>query len=136
MAKRQPFTFESNVDLVIGKINEKPKTVMRIIGKIIEREVRATTLKRYMTNKGKYKILSKALQSAYDYNDATGRNYAGVQIGFKSASAEANKAGAGPGFIGGIVTGQEPDPIKSVVIKNKDLIQEMIGKALDEIRKE
>lgn len=133
MAKRQPFTFDSNLDKVIGKIQEKPKNVMKIIGNIIAREVRATTLKSQYHQR--YKILSKALQSAYDYNASSGRNVAGVQIGFK-ASIEKNKSGAGPGLVGGIMTGQEQDPIKPVVLKNVDLIQEMIGKALDEIRKE
>lgn len=133
MAKKQAFTFDSNVDKVIVKIQEKPKNVMKIIGNIIVRETRATTLKSQY--KQRYKILSKALQSAYDYNSSTGRNVAGVQIGFK-ASIDKNKSGIGPGLVGGIMSGQEADPIKPVVIKNVNLIQEMIGKALDEIRKE
>ena len=51
-------------------------------------------------------------------------------------SIQKNIAGAGPGIVGGIMTGSEPDPLKPSVLRNKDLITRLIGEALDEIRKE
>ena len=44
-----------------------------------------------------------------------------------------NKRGA---FYSHIVMGHEKDPIKPVVVKNAELIQRLIGAALDEIRSE
>lgn len=126
MAK-QPFTFESNVAKVIAKIEEKPGKVMNIIGQTLVREIKATTLKsQYNT---RYKILAKSLGYWARKEEKD------LQIGFKM-SIEANAQGVGPGIVGGIMTGQEADPLKPVVVQNADLIQEMIGKALDEIGKE
>jgi len=127
MAKRQPFTFESNVDKVIAKVQEKPYKVMNAIGAVLVREIRATTLKSQYHQR--YKLLSKSL--GYWARKKEGD----LQIGFKM-SIQKNKGGVGPGIVGGIMTGREADPLKSVVVKNADLIQQMIGKALDEIRKE
>ena len=42
--KREPFTFESNIEKVIPKIEEKPARVMNIIGQNLVREIKATTL--------------------------------------------------------------------------------------------
>ena len=41
-----------------------------------------------------------------------------------------------PGIVGKMITGAESDPIKPVVLKNAELIQQLIGAALDEIRSE
>lgn len=58
-----------------------------------------------------------------------------LQIGFKMSIVE-NPSDVGPGIVGAMITRQEQDPILPVVKKNIDLIQELIGKALDEIRRE
>ena len=50
-----------------------------------------------------------------------------MQIGFKLSI---------PGIVGRIITGQEQDPLKPVAVKNAENIKQMIGVALDEIRKE
>jgi len=126
MAK-QPFTFDSNLDKVIVKVQEKPRKVMSTIGQTIVKEIKSTTLKSQY--KQRYKLLSKTL--GYWARKKEGD----LQIGFKM-SIEKNAAGAGPGIVGGIMSGREPDPIKAVVVKNAPLIQDMVGKALDEIRKE
>lgn len=117
--KREPFTFESNLEKVIDKIEEKPARVMNIIGQNLTREIRATTLKsQFHQRRG---ILRRTL-------GYWARRYEkDLQIGFKLSI---------PGIVGRMMTGQEADPIKPVVVKNAELIKEMIGKAIDEIRGE
>lgn len=119
MAKRQPFTFESNLEKVSAKVEEKPQRVMNIIGQNLVREIRATTLKSQFHTRRK--ILHKTLGYWARKRDKD------IQIGFKMSI---------PGIVGKMMTGQERDPIKPVVVKNADLIKETIGKALDEIRNE
>jgi len=117
--KRQPFTFESNLDYVIPKIEEKPARVMNIIGQQLVREIKATTLNsQFHARRG---ILKKTL------GYWARRREKDLQIGFKLSI---------PGIVGKMMTGQEQDPIKPVVVKNAELIKEMIGKAIDEIRGE
>lgn len=123
---RKPFTFESNVEKVIEKIQEKPFRVMNVVGQNLVREIRATTLKQQYGQR--YKMLSRTLGYWARKRERD------LQIGFKM-SIEANAAGAGPGFIGDMMAKQK-DPLKPVVIKNAQLIQEMIAKAIDEINKE
>jgi hypothetical protein len=125
--KRQPFTFESNLEKVIDKVHEKPLKVMNIIGQNLVREIRSTTLKQNFDQRTK--ILSKTIGYWARKQEKD------LQIGFKM-SITANKSGAGPGIVGGIMTGRDEDPIKSVVVKNAEVIKKTIGEALDEIRKE
>ena len=125
--KRQPFTFESNLDKVIEKVHEKPYRVMNIIGQNLVREIRSTTLKQNFDQRTK--ILSKTIGYWARKREKD------LQIGFKM-SITANKSGAGPGIVGGIMTGRDQDPLKPVVVKNAETIKQMIGEALDEIRKE
>ena len=125
--KREPFTFESNLEKVTEKIQEKPYRVMNIIGQQLVREIRANELKSNYNRRTK--ILSKTLGYWARKRERD------LQIGFK-ISIEKNIAGAGPGIVGGIMTGSEPDPLKPSVLRNKDLITRLIGEALDEIRKE
>ncbi len=54
------------------------------------------------------------------------KDRASLQIGWKVAI---------PGLLGKIITGAERDPIKPVVVKNADLIQNMIAEAINEIGK-
>lgn len=131
-SKKAPFTFESNTEKISQKISEVPGNVMKVIAQNLIREIKANELKTQFNNRTK--ILSKALQWAWDYDAGTGKNKAGVQIGFK-ASIQKNKAGAGPGFVGDIMTGQMADPIKPSVIRNKDMIVDTIAKAIQEITK-
>lgn len=124
--KRQPFTFESHLDEVIEKVNEKPKKVMGIIGGQLKREIKSTTLKEQF--KHRRKILAHTLEWAYGWDEAKGKkDKASIQIGFKLSI---------PGIVNKMMTHQEPDPILPVVKRNKDYIQKLIAEALDEIRKE
>lgn len=117
--KRQPFTFESNVDKVITKIQEKPGRVLNIVGQNLVREIRANTMKSQFNQRTK--ILSKSLGYWARKREKD------LQIGFKMSI---------PGIVGKMITGQEPDPIKPVVVKNAQLIKEMVAQAIDEINKE
>ena len=117
--KRQPFTFESNTEKVIVKIQEKPQRVMNVIGQNLVREIKATTMKSQFHQRRK--ILSKTLGYWARKREKD------LQIGFKMSI---------PGIVGRMMMGQEQDPIKPVVVKNAELIKQMIGQALDEIRKE
>lgn len=133
MAKkaRKPMTFESNLEFVMKRLEKAPEKVMGTIGQQIVREVKSTTLKdQYDT---RYKMLARTLGYAYGYDrDARKKQMHTVKIGFKLA-IEKNKYGALPGFVGGIITGAEPDPIKPVVLKNNELIQSLIAIAMDEL---
>lgn len=117
--KREPFTFESNIHKVIPKLEEKPQRVMNVIGQNLVREIRATTMKSQFHQR--QKILSKTLGYWARKREKD------LQIGFKMSI---------PGIVGKMMTGQEQDPIKPVVIKNSKLIQDMIAKAIEEINKE
>lgn len=119
MAKREPFTFESNLGKVITKIQEKPQKVMNTIGQNLVREVKSTTMKSQFHQRSA--ILTKTLGYWARKQEKD------LQIGFKMSI---------PGIVGRMITGQEEDPIKPVVVKNAQLIQDMIAVALDEIRKE
>lgn len=112
-------TMESNLEFITKRIEEKPRKVMNVIGQQIVREVKSTTLNsQFHMRRG---ILKKTLSY-------WARNYEkDLQIGFKMSI---------PGIVGRMMTGQEADPIKPVVVKNSDLIQKLIGEALDEIRSE
>lgn len=120
------FTLESNLDKVVAKIKEKPQKVLSIIGQNIVKETRTNLKSSNSTRRG---LLSKSL--GYWARKTEGD----LQIGFKM-SIDKNKAGAGPGIVGEMLSGAEKDPILPVVIKNKDTIVSLIAQALDEIRKE
>lgn len=116
---RKPFTMESNLDKIILKIQEKPYTVMNKIGAQLVREIKANSMKSQFFRR--QKILSKTLGFWARKQEKD------LQIGFKMSI---------PGIVGKMLTGAEPDPIKPVVLKNAELIQQLIGAALDEIRSE
>ena len=116
---RQPFTFESNVDKVIVKIQEKPQRVMNIVGQNLVKEIKATTMKSQFHQRKA--ILTKTLGYWARKKEKD------LQIGFKMSI---------PGIVGRMITGAEADPIKPVVVKNAELIKEMIGTAINEINKE
>ena len=111
--KKQPFTFESNLDKVVERIEGTPYKVLNIIGQTLVREVRGT-LRQY--SKRRTGRLDKSLGYWARKKEKD------LQIGFKQ-------------FYAPFVL-QHNDPLKPVVAKNADLIKEMIGKAIDEINKE
>lgn len=117
--KRKELTMESNLDKIIEKIENKPYKVMNTVGQQLVREVRSTTLRSQFHRRNK--ILHKTIGYWARNREKD------LQIGFKMSI---------PGIVGKMMTGQEPDPLKPVVIKNADLIQTLIGQALDEIRSE
>lgn len=110
MAKREPFTFESNLNKVIPRIEETPYRVLNVIGQNLVREISPNVPRR-----------SGRLRKSLGY--WARKKEKDLQIGFKI-------------FYAPFVFRTKPDPIKPVVVKNAQLIQDMIAKALDEIRKE
>jgi hypothetical protein len=117
--KRRELTMESNLEHITKRIQEKPYKVMNLVGQQLVREIRSTTLRSQFHTRRK--ILHKSLGYWARKKEKD------LQIGFKMSI---------PGIVGKMMTGQEPDPLKPVVAKNAELIQRMIGEALDEIRKE
>lgn len=108
MAKRQPFTFESNIDKIVPKIEEVPGKVLNVIGQNLVKEIRPNVPKR-----------TGRLKKSLGY--WARKNEKDLQIGFKI-------------FYSPFVFKHE-DPIKPVVVKNAQLIQDMIKIALDQIGK-
>ena len=111
--KREPFTFESNLNKVIPRIEESPYRVLNIIGQTLVKEVRGT-LRQY------YKKRTGRLDKSLGY--WARKKEKDLQIGFKI-------------FYAPFVLDHN-DPLKPVVEKNKYIIQDMIAKAIDEINKE
>ena len=122
MAKK-PFTFENNFAKVITKIEEKPHNVMNTIGLNLVKEIRATTVKQmFKQRKG---FLSKVHRHV-GVSFWARKKEKDLQIGIK----------APPQMVAKMISGAEREPLKPVVLKNKDMIAEAIAKALDTIRKE
>jgi len=111
--KREPFTFESNLNKVVPRIEESPYRVLNIIGQTLVKEVRGTLRQYYRRRTGK---LDKSLGYWARKKEKD------LQIGFKI-------------FYAPFVL-EHNDPLKPVVEKNKYIIQDMIAKAIDEINKE
>ena len=111
--KREPFTFESNLNKVVPRIEESPYRVLNIIGQTLVKEVRGTLRQYYKKRTGK---LDKSLGYWARKKEKD------LQIGFKL-------------FYAPFVL-EHNDPLKPVVEKNKYIIQDMIAKAIDEINKE
>jgi len=111
--KKEPFTFESNLNKVVPRIEESPYRVLNIIGQTLVKEVRGT-LRQY------YKKRTGGLDKSLGY--WARKKEKDLQIGFKI-------------FYAPFVL-QHNDPLKPVVEKNKYIIQDMIAKAIDEINKE
>jgi hypothetical protein len=124
--KRQPFTFESNLEKVVEKIEEKPEKVLGTIGQSLTKEVKGTLRQFYRKRTGDLDKSVRYSQNRKLYKESTGEwppsRKPFLMIGF-------NK------FYAPFVL-EHDDPIMPVVKKNANLIQEMIGKAIDEINKE
>lgn len=123
---RKRFEFVNNTEKVIQKIKEKPTKVLNIIGSNLISEIKSNIKSSNSRRRGML-INSLGYWARKQERD--------LQIGFKM-SIVANEQGVGPGIVGDMITRKEPDPILPVVKKNVDLIVQMIGKALDEIRRE
>lgn len=123
---RKPFEFINNTDKVIEKIKEKPYRVMNLIGSNLVRETKTNIKASKSSRRG-------MLASSIGY--WARKKERDLQIGFKM-SIVANPSDVGPGIVGDMITRKEEDPILPVVKKNIDLIQRLIGEALDEIRRE
>ena len=108
MAKKEPFTFESNLDKITEKIEEVPEKVLKTIGQNLVKEIRPNVPKQ--TGKLRKSLGYWARKQEKD-----------LQIGFKQWYSP---------FVF-----KHDDPIKPVVVKNAELIAEMIRKAIDEIGK-
>lgn len=126
MAKRQPFTMESNLDKMQEQIKEKPYRAMAIIGKNLEKEIRPKIVKK---GKGRNAFLRATLSSW------ARRKEGDLIIGYKDPKKI--------GFLRGIERlpdykwdyDEVDDPIKPTVVRNLDMIHEEIGKAMLEISK-
>lgn len=105
---RKAFEFESNLDKIIPRIEKAPHKVLNEIGRNVAREARTKVPRRSG-------LLKKSLQYWARKREMD------LQIGFKQ-------------FYAPFVYEHE-DPIKPVVVKNKDLIQQLLAKALNEIGK-
>jgi hypothetical protein len=116
--KREPFTFESNLAKITERIEATPYKVMNITGQNLVREIKATTMKTQFHQRKA--ILTKTLGYWARKQEKD------LQIGFKMSI---------PGIVGSMITGKEEDPIKPVIIKNAQVIQDMIKTAIDEIGK-
>jgi hypothetical protein len=113
---RKAFTFESNLHKIIPKIEEAPEKVLKIIGQKLVQEAKATTMKTQFHRR--QKILTKTLGYWARKKEKD------LQIGFKMSI---------PGIVGKMMTGEEEDPLKPVVIKNAEIIQDMLKVAMNEI---
>ena len=110
---RQPFTFESNLNKVVPKIQDAPHRVLNVIGQNLVREIRGTLRQYYKRRSGK---MDKSLGYWARKKERD------LQIGFKI-------------FYAPFVL-SKGDPIRPVVKKNADLIRRMVAEAIDEINKE
>jgi len=110
MARKQ-FTFENNTGKVIEQIKEKPQKVLNIVGRNLIREIRPTIKKR-----------TGRLKKASSLSYWARKQEKDLLIGFKL-------------FYAPLVYGRENDPIKPIVLKNAEIIQQMVKEALDEISK-
>jgi hypothetical protein len=108
MAKKTSFTFESNLEKIIDKIEEVPAKVLNVIGQNLVKEIKPNVPKRT----GKLKKSLGYWARKYEKD---------LQIGFKI-------------FYAPFVFNHD-DPIKPVVVKNAQLIADMIKRAIDEIGK-
>jgi hypothetical protein len=108
MAKKSAFTFESNLEKITNKIEEVPEKVLNVIGQNLVNEIKPNVPKRT----GKLKKSLGYWARKYEKD---------LQIGFKI-------------FYAPFVFNHD-DPIKPVVVKNKQLIADMIKTAIDEIGK-
>lgn len=111
--KKEPFTFESNLNKVIPKIEDSPYRVLNVIGQNLAKEIRGT-LRQY------YKKRSGNLDKSLSY--WARKKEKDLQIGFKI-------------FYAPFVM-ENDDPLRPVVVKNAELIKQMIAKAIEEINNE
>jgi len=117
---KAPFTMESNLDKIILKIQEKPYTVMGKIGQNLVKEIKPTLPKK-----------TGRLRSSVGY--WARKDEKDIQVGFYTKKKVGKHWSA---FYSSILYGTQNDPIKPIVVRNAELIKQLIGAALDEIRSE
>jgi hypothetical protein len=108
MAKKEKFTFESNMNNIADKIQDVPEKVLNVIGQNLVKEIKPDVPK-----------ISGKLRKSLGY--WARKQEKDLQIGFKL-------------FYAPFVFKHE-DPIKPIVVKNAQYISELIKKAIDEIGK-
>lgn len=118
MAKRKPFTFDSNLDKVLAKVEEKPHRVMNEVGLALAKEIRPKVNARPSSKKRGTPFMRWTTQFWARKREKD------LIIGYK------NHAGMK------YLYDEVDDPIKPTVVANIPNIQKAIGKALDEIRKD
>lgn len=111
--KKEPFTFESNLHKVVPKIEEEPYRVLNVIGQNLVKEIRGT-LRQFTKKRSGNLDKSLAYWARKKEKD--------LQIGFKI-------------FYAPFVL-ENDDPLRPVVVKNAELIKQMIAKAIEEINNE
>lgn len=114
---RKVFTMERKTEQIIKKIEEAPYKVLKIIGQNLVKEIRPAIPKR-----------SGRLKKSVGY--WARRKEKDLQIGFYNPDKKAFAA-----FYSALFYQKHEDPIKAAVIKNANLIQTLIKKAIDEIGK-
>ena len=113
MAKK-PFTLEDNFDKVSEQIQEAPHKVMNIIGANLVKDIRPHLKTHYSDRKGRR--LSRSL--GYWARKKEGD----LQIGFKM-------------FYAPFVMERGKEPLTPAVIRNKDMIVQLIAEALRKVGK-
>ncbi len=125
MAKKS-FTMESNLKKISEQIVEKPERALSIIGKNLEKEIKPNIR---VKGKGRNAFLKATLSSWARKKEGD------LIIGFKDPKKI--------GFLAGVKGLDEykwdydsvQDPIQPAVVRNLEMIQNEIGKALAEISK-
>lgn len=112
--KKEPFTFESNLEKVVTKIEDSPYRVLNVIGQNLVKEIRGTLRQYYKRRSGGRMDKSLGYWARKREKD--------LQIGFKI-------------FYAPFVL-ENDDPLRPVVVKNAELIKQMIAKAIEEINNE
>lgn len=100
------------------RIQDSPGRVFNVIGQNLVRDVKVNQMSKFKTRR---KILTKTIGYWARKKEKD------LQIGFKMSI---------PGIVGKMMTGEETDPFKPSVIKNSQMIQELIAEAINSINKE
>lgn len=118
MASKKTFTFESNLEKILKKVEEKPHRVMNEIGLALVKEIRPNVNSR--SSKGGKGMPFLKWKTQYWAR----REEKDLIVGYKNT----------PGMK--YLYDQVDDPIKPAMVKNIPLYERLITAALDEIRKE
>ena len=128
MAKRKPFTMESNLGKITEKVQDKPNRVLNLIGQNLVKEIRPKTRKLeghkgFLAGTTSYWARKDEKDLIIGYKDP-------MKIGYLKNTKAVQEGNMEWKY------DDVDDPIKPTVVSNIDNIQKLIGEALDEIRKE